>query len=87
MKFDKFGAFPKTQSPSSPKKNGFELSSILNLLPSLLSSKRKDEPEKKQDQAPSDSASRNPYTPQNAVAYAEFISRHDAFVEQVKPEE
>ncbi len=80
MKFDKFGAFPKTESVKSQTNSSLDLSAIVKLLPSLFS-KKKESSQKTQVEAPEN---KNPYVPSNAAAYAEYVARHDAFVKQSK---
>lgn len=75
MKFDKFGAFPKTQSQTTQKndtKNSF--SNFLQLLPTILNNSNS--PKKPQE---------NHVTPtksSNANAYKEYLARHDAHVKR-----
>ncbi len=80
MKFDKFGAFPRTESPSVPNKNVPDISSILKLLPSIFSQKKEQAPQKEEN-------IKSPYTPKNAQAYADYIAKHDEFVRSISDRE
>lgn len=76
MKFDKFGAFPKTDSPKTQSNNQLDISSLIKLIPTLFN--------KKKEEQPIPTENKNPYVPSNASAYAEYIARHDAFVKNSK---
>lgn len=78
MKFDKFGAFPKTESLKKQSASSIDLSNIIKLLPNLFQNKKVETPPAVEN--------KNPYVPSNASAYAEYIAKHDAFVKQSKSE-
>lgn len=81
MKFNKFGAFPKTNSPKNESKTAFDLSSIVKILPSLFSNKSAEEP-KKEDS--SNKQENNVYKPSNKDAYNEYIAKHNEFIKKSK---
>ena len=73
MKFDKFGAFPKTQSPTTQKKdNKNSFSDFLQLLPTILNNSTTQKNSQEEPQTSKISS--------NANAYKEYLARHDAHV-------
>ena len=78
MKFNKFGAFPKTPNLNSSKKTGFDLSSLINILPNLLN-----KPCENQQVQEQKFENTNQFSPNNSKAYAEYIAKHDEFVKNI----
>lgn len=82
MKFDKFGAFPKSDGVKGEENEKSDMmGTFLKLLPTLFSSQRQSEkPETKtisQDKNP-------PTLSPDTVAYREYLARHDAHVKASK---
>ena len=78
MKFDKFGAFPKTEGVESQAKQLDLQSTFLNLLPMLFQKKETPTPDKEKTEVV------KPRLSPDAIAYQEYLSRHDAFVKSSK---
>lgn len=81
MKFDKFGAFPKTVSKKDARTdNNNLLKDLMKLLPLL---NKKEETAQRVEQVQKES-NQNSSQNANAKAYADYLARHDAHVKKSK---
>ena len=83
MKFDKFGIFPKTPNPKSTSNSLFDLKTLLNLIPSLLTKNSEQPTNESQKQTNLSKQKSNQYTPDNTKAYSAFLQKHDQFVKKI----
>ncbi len=82
MKFDKFGAFPKSDGiKAQDSKNNNFANLLLKLLPNLFSKQNtSDSPQKNAEKVEMVESKISADT----LAYREYLARHDAFVKQSK---
>ena len=84
MKFDKFGAFPKSDGVKvQDSKNDNFANLLLKLLPNLFS---KQNSPTTQPPTPEKSDSEQRKISPDAIAYREYLMRHDAHVKASKSE-
>ena len=82
MKFDKFGAFPKTDGIKAQESTGNDMmSTLLKLIPTLL---KKQQPSKKEAEAPPKKDVKTSTLSPDTIAYREYLARHDAHVKASK---
>lgn len=82
MKFDKFGAFPKTDGVKVQESEKSDMmSTFLKLIPNLFAKQR--QPEKSETTTPE--KDKNPPTlSPDTIAYREYLARHDAHIKASK---
>ena len=82
MKFDKFGAFPKSKGVTRPQSQNTDmLNAFLKLLPRLFANTKKEgtNGDKKTENIPSTQP-----VSRDKIAYREYVLRHDAHVKASK---
>lgn len=82
MKFDKFGAFPKSEGIKPQNDNKSDtLGAFLKMLPTLFS--KQNQTEKQKVETPKDENKKASIS-SDTIAYREYLARHDAHVKASK---